>query len=277
MKKINLQDDWHDYWKYSYPYDLLEVYGALDSPGYAYAYSNRRKHTLELIQKVARPEATVLDVAAAQGNFTLALAEMGYGVTWKDLRSELIDYVKLKWEYGTVNFAPGNILDLDFSDQFDVILVAEVIEHVAHPDRFLKALAKMLKPNGYIVLTTPNGEYFKNNLPRFSDCPDPSQYEAIQFQPNSDGHIFLLHIDEIENITHKAGLVLDEIRLVTNPLTNGHIKLHYLLRILPKSLVESLEKLTFSMPFSIKRKIHTTTIALLSNSSADPSKKAVIQ
>ena len=245
--------------------------------GYAYAYSSRRKHTLELIQKVAKPGAMILDVAAAQGNFTLALAEMGYGVTWNDLRSELIDYVKLKWEYGTVNFAPGNILDLDFSDQFDVILVAEVIEHVAHPDRFLKALAKMLKPNGYIVLTTPNGEYFKNNLPRFSDCPDPSQYEAIQFQPNSDGHIFLLHIDEIENITHKAGLVLDEIRLVTNPLTNGHIKLHYLLRILPKSLVESLEKLTFSMPFSIKRKIHTTTIALLSNSSADPSKKAVIQ
>ncbi len=57
MKKSIFQEDWHENWKYSYPYDLLEVYGDNNKnlTGYAYAYANRRKHTLELIKKVAKP------------------------------------------------------------------------------------------------------------------------------------------------------------------------------------------------------------------------------
>ncbi|MFM5962085.1 MAG: class I SAM-dependent methyltransferase, partial [Dolichospermum sp.] len=72
---------------------------------------------------------------------------------------------------------PGIVFDLNFQSKFDVVLFDEVIEHLAHPDEFLKTIAHMLKPGGHIVLTTPNGGYFKNTLPRFSDCPDPSQYE----------------------------------------------------------------------------------------------------
>ncbi|OYQ63517.1 SAM-dependent methyltransferase [Pseudanabaena sp. SR411] len=263
MKQPTLQDNWLNSWKSSFSYDLLEIYGSLDIPGYAYAYRNRRKHTLELIQKVAKPGAKILDVAAAQGNFTLSLAELGYEVTWNDLREELIDYVKLKWESGIVHYSPGNIFDINFDDQFDVVLITEVIEHVAHPDDFLKSIANMLKPSGHIVLSTPNGDYFKNNLPRFSDCPDPSQYEKVQFQPNSDGHIFLLHLDEIEQLINHAGLVVKETRLVTNSLTNGHIKLHHLLKLLPKSWVETFEAFTYSMPLAIKSKLHTTTLVLL--------------
>jgi 2-polyprenyl-6-hydroxyphenyl methylase/3-demethylubiquinone-9 3-methyltransferase len=266
MKKIIPQSNWHPTWTYSYHYDLLEIYGDLSQRGYTYAYANRRKHTLELVQKVAKPGAKVLDIAAGQGNFSLLLAELGYEVTWNDLRAELIDYVKLKWEKGIIHYAPGEIFTLGFDACFDVILATEIIEHVAHPDDFMKTLYKMLKPGGYIVMSTPNGEYFQNRLPKFSDCPNPSQFEEIQFQPNSDGHIFLLHTDEVQLLAYQSGLTVTEIRLITNPLTNGHLKLGNFLKIMPKNWINYWENITHFLPLFWQRKLHTNMMILLQHS-----------
>ena len=66
MKRVFPQPDWPESWKYSYPYDLQEVYGEISCYGYAYAYDTRRKLALELIGRAAKPGAKILDVAAAQ-------------------------------------------------------------------------------------------------------------------------------------------------------------------------------------------------------------------
>jgi len=263
MKKIIPCIDWDSSWKHSYQCDLLEIYGERKKSGYSYAYANRSKHTLKIIQEIAQPGEAVLDLAAAQGNFSLALAELGYTVTWNDLREDLVNYVELKRENGVINYQPGNIFDLNVNSKFSVVLLAEIIEHVAHPDQFLKKISSLIEPGGYIVMTTPNGEYFRNNLPKFSECPDPEKFEAMQFQPDSDGHIFLLHIDEIKEIAREANLELLKLDLITNPLTNGHVKLHKVLPFLPSSFVHGLEKVTRSLPITIRRKVHTCTIALL--------------
>lgn len=266
MKVVTLQEDWPQSWRSSYQYDQLEVYSKSSVLGYTYAYTHRCKHILELIQKAAKPGAKVLDVATAQGNFSLSLAEMGYEVTWNDLREDLVDYIKLKHERGSVHYAPGNILSLDFDSYFDVVLIAEVIEHTAHPDDFLKKITQMVKPGGFIVMNTPNGEYFRNRLPKFSDCPDPSQFESIQFQPDSDGHIFLLHLDEVKALSHQAGLIIRETRLFVNSLTNGHLKLGLLLEVLPHRWVDACESLTQNLPLLLQKKLCVSMATLFQRS-----------
>ena len=257
-------ENWAESWKLSHAYDLEEVFGEVHNCGYAYAYQRRMRETLDLVQRVARPPATVLDVAAAQGNFSLRLAEMGYRVTWNDLRGDLADYVRLKHERGEIEFAPGNVFDLGFDGVFDVVLITEIIEHVAHPDEFLQKIGRLVTPGGHIVMTTPNGGYFKNRLPKFSECPDPSQFEAMQFKPNSDGHIFLLHVDEIAGLAAKAGLKVEQIRIYTNSLTNGHVKTETLLKVLPKLWVETLDTLTARLPWPLRKKLHTGMAVLFS-------------
>lgn len=253
MKRVYLQTSWPDSWKYSYPYDLEEVYGEIANRGYAYAYDNRRKHTLRILTEVLRPGARILDIAAAQGNFSIALAELGYDVTWNDLREDLADYVRLKQEGGQIHFAPGNAFELNFPAPFDAVLITEIIEHVAHPDEFLLKTAQLVKPGGYIVMTTPNGAYFQNPLPKFSDCSNPSIYESVQFKPNSDGHIFLLHPHEIDLLASGAGLEVDEISLFNNPLTHGYLKMELLLRVLPRSFVDKVEVMSQRLPASVCR------------------------
>ena len=173
-----------------------------------------------------------------------------------------MDYVRAKHESGNVVFAPGNAFELEFPNRFDAVLIAEVIEHVAHPDQFLKNTARLVKPGGYILMTTPNGKYFKNKLPRFSDCPDSSVFEDIQFQANSDGHIFLLHEDEVRSFADNTGLLIEDLILSNNSLTSGHVKLGRLLKILPKDLVFQLEVFSQRFPKVFASRLLTQMIVL---------------
>ncbi|MFN7920327.1 MAG: methyltransferase domain-containing protein [Bryobacteraceae bacterium] len=255
MKRVYPGDGWPESWKYSYPFDLEEVYGEISNRGYAYAYANRRKHTLELLREAVAPPASILDIAAAQGNFSLTLAELGYRVTWNDLRSELAGYVRMKYERGDITYAAGNAFELRFPELFDAVLITEIIEHVAHPDQFLANAAALVKPGGYVVMTTPNGRYVRNKLPKFSECPDPSQFEAVQFKPDSDGHIFLLHPDEVEPLAKRAGLAVERMSLFTNPLTNGHMMTRFLLKAVPRGAVESIEAVSQKLPEAVSSRM----------------------
>jgi 2-polyprenyl-3-methyl-5-hydroxy-6-metoxy-1,4-benzoquinol methylase len=254
MKRVRPDPHWPQSWQESYCYDQSEIYGDVSHYGYAYAYENRRRETLRLLTEVLSPGARILDVAAAQGNFSLALAELGFDVTWNDLRAELADYVRLKQERGRIEFAPGNAFELAFPSLFDAVLITEIIEHVAHPDDFLAKAAALVKPGGYIVMTTPNGGYFKNRLPKFSECSDPAVFESVQFKPNADGHIFLLHVDEIEPLARRAGLLVEKVALFTSPLSAGHVKTESLLKILPRTFVQMAENVTRSLPSALKKK-----------------------
>ena len=149
-----------------------------------------------------------------------------------------------------------------------------MIEHVAHPDQFLRRISALVKPQGVIIMTTPNGGYFRNRLPRFSDCPDPSMFEKEQFKPDSDGHIFLLHDDEVYRLASEAGLSVSELRTFTNPLTQGHLKTGAVLGLLPRAAVNMVEKVTVRAPLALKRRIHTHSAALLRRNDAGASTRA---
>ncbi len=257
MKRVELEDHWPASWKASYRYDLEEVYGQIQNRGYAYAYDQRRRATFRLVTEVLPPGERILDIAAAQGNFSIALAERGYEVTWNDMRAELADYVRLKQEAGTIHFAPGNAFKVELPNEFDGVLITEVIEHTAHPDQLLARAAQLVRPGGYVIMTTPNGAYFRNKLPKFTESSDPAAYESMQFKPDTDGHIFLLHPDELAPLAARAGLELEKVSLSTNPLTNGHMKTEFLLRLLPRPVVEGLENLSRRLPASLTNRLLT--------------------
>jgi GT2 family glycosyltransferase/SAM-dependent methyltransferase/Flp pilus assembly protein TadD len=65
----------------------------------------------------------------------------------------------LRFEAGTAE----NILRRPDFTPYDVVLTSEVIEHVPHGQKetFLAQLAQLLKPDGYLILTTPRGEMWE--------------------------------------------------------------------------------------------------------------------
>jgi len=254
---------WPATWRDAYGYDLLEFTDAERRPDYTLPYRQRFAATLDLVRLAAPPSARVLDVAAAQGNVTLALAEAGYRVTWNDLRADLAGYVELKHEQGSVSYSPGNIFDLQYDELFDFVLATEVIEHVAHPDAFLAQLAGFVRPGGHAVITTPNGAYFRNRLPKFSECADPSVFEDRQFGPNGTDHIFLLDEAEMCRLAEQAGWIVRTVRLYTSFFLNGHCRTAPLLRMLPQALALGIERALQALPDLCRRRIDVGLAILL--------------
>jgi 2-polyprenyl-3-methyl-5-hydroxy-6-metoxy-1,4-benzoquinol methylase len=256
MRKPEPQPDWPASWQAAYQCDLMEFFGeAARAPGYVCAYQNRFHKLMDMVEARLPKGSAIIDVAAGQGNFSLGLAERGYRVTWNDLRGDLAGYVQLKHSSGDISFSAGNAFDLS-TGGFDGAVITEVIEHVAHPDRFLCRIADLVRPGGFVFMTTPNGGYFRNRLPRFSECPDPSIYEAEQFKPDADGHIFLIHVDELAGLAQPAGLEIVDIDLFTNPLTGGQIKLSLLHHVLPPGLIAQVEAWSQTkLPPSVARRM----------------------
>jgi 2-polyprenyl-3-methyl-5-hydroxy-6-metoxy-1,4-benzoquinol methylase len=258
MKRPTPEAAWPDSWQTAYNYDLIEVFGDNTKlNGHARAYRQRMDRTLELIQSVTPPGASVLDIAAAQGNFSLRLAELGYRVTWNDLRAELAAYVMCKHEHGDVHLLPGDVFALPETEQYQTVLITEIIEHVAHPDAFLCQVARLVRPGGHIVMTTPNGAYFANRLPKFSECADPSLFEAHQFKPDGDGHIFLLHAEEVPPLASSAGLDILSIELFTTFLAAGRLRTQALLSLTSPDMLRRIERFCHGLPPFLAARVFT--------------------
>lgn len=99
---------------------------------------------------------TALDVGCGAGLLTEPLARLGAKVTGIDASPEVIavarDHARAMGL--EINYRVGDVQALD--GQFDLVSSMEVIEHVADPAAFLKALAGRLAPDGLLVMSTPN-------------------------------------------------------------------------------------------------------------------------
>ena len=105
----------------------------------------------------------VLDIGCSQGIVPLFLAREGYDVIGLDVNSESIEYAK---EYQAREFPSistrcqyicGDIFQHDFEEEFDTIILAEILEHFSEPAVLLKRAMEFLASNGRIVITVPFG------------------------------------------------------------------------------------------------------------------------
>ncbi|WP_052518972.1 class I SAM-dependent methyltransferase [Archangium violaceum] len=183
-----------------------------------------RYRVLDTLRKARalRPER-VLEIATGGGFTAACLYEEGREVVANDLQPtrELFGAwttgERLRWEAGDF-FA----LDPERLGTFDLVLACEVIEHVAHGDRMLAHLRRFLRPGGTLMLTTPNGAYFRSKLPTHSQVEDFTALESQQFKPDADGHLFLYTAEELERLCRAAGFTQVDIELSVTPFLSGH-------------------------------------------------------
>lgn len=122
----------------------------------------RLKRILSLIPD--EKNLSVLDVGCANGRLGGEIKKKGHSVWGVDISTDAIQKAQQVldgvFEFDIQSTWPGNLLE----DNFDVILMSELLEHVFNPVEVLKNATKHLKSGGYIIITTPNFMTWTNRL-----------------------------------------------------------------------------------------------------------------
>lgn len=100
---------------------------------------------------------SALDVGCGAGLLCEPLARLGARVTGVDAAAENIAAASAHAELSglDIDYRAGELAEQELG-QFDLVTTMEVIEHVTDPAAFVAGLAARLKPDGLLILSTPN-------------------------------------------------------------------------------------------------------------------------
>jgi 2-polyprenyl-3-methyl-5-hydroxy-6-metoxy-1,4-benzoquinol methylase len=100
----------------------------------------------------------VLDLGCGEGYGTHFLSSHVRTITGLDVDEKVVEHAKQKYgQGGNCTYSVYDGLKIPFeAGQFDAVISFQVVEHAPDEQAFVKEAARVLKPGGKFILTTPN-------------------------------------------------------------------------------------------------------------------------
>jgi 2-polyprenyl-3-methyl-5-hydroxy-6-metoxy-1,4-benzoquinol methylase len=152
----------------------------------------------------------ILDLGCAEGVVSLQLVEQGNRVTGVDIEEWPSVAGKLD------RFVAGDLdqgLPEEIEGRYDVILAADVLEHLREPGDLLKELAGRLAPNGWILASIPNAVHWYPRLRMLSGRFDYDRRGILD-----SGHLRFFTRRSFERLAKNAGLRVTRCQAVGLPV-----------------------------------------------------------
>ncbi|HEY7103702.1 MAG TPA: bifunctional glycosyltransferase/class I SAM-dependent methyltransferase [Mycobacteriales bacterium] len=207
-------------------------------------------HSLVLEMLSDGPPRRILDLGCSGGLLAEQLRKCGHRVTGVDgveiagVRSRVDEFVLGDLEDG-IPAAAGCA--------FDVVIAADVIEHVSRPAALLQHMARVLDPGGQILLSTPN---FAHWYPRIRVATGLFGYDRRGILDET--HLRFFTRRSLLRVVRSAGLEVDDIRYTGLPfdmLSTGSGRAAQAARVLDHGLVR-LRPTLFGYQFVLRLSRH---------------------
>jgi SAM-dependent methyltransferase len=100
-------------------------------------------------------KAEILEIGSGKGSLVNYLLERGYRIKGIEIDDEKMAHGKRLYGQLPVSKMSGDAIG--FRDRtFDMVLSFDVLEHIPDVDKHLQEVRRVLKPNGWYLLQTPN-------------------------------------------------------------------------------------------------------------------------
>ncbi|MEM1205941.1 MAG: class I SAM-dependent methyltransferase [Acidobacteriota bacterium] len=124
------------------------------------------RYILRLIDRLYPKDAgrRLFDFGCGAGGFLLEARDAGFDVMGLELNKDLVRFVEDTYDLPVYQ---GLVDDDAFAEErFNIILSAQVFEHLLDPRETLKALKRHLEPPGFVLIEVPNQLALKERLRR---------------------------------------------------------------------------------------------------------------
>ncbi len=196
--------------KNNIPFILDSIYQSIADPHekeYFSIHEIRYRFILRKIQTtLTQQENKVLDIGVYPPHLYHALKSLGYdvwGIASKhekvlDKHVKTLNIEKEKFPFHT--------------SSFDLVLMTEIVEHLTiNPRVYLKEVMRVLKPGGFLFITTPNAVHLKNRMRvLFGKSASFPISQLLETEAHDDSiyyrHNRELTISELKHIVEVSGL-----------------------------------------------------------------------
>ena len=135
----------------------------------------------------------LLDIGPNIGICLSLARERGWEVSGIEINEEAAAYCR---NQRNLHVIPGTLTTETFaSGSFDVVLMGDVIEHVQNPLHTLELVQDILKPGGFVIISTPN----------------VGRWAARLLQIKPEEHLYYFTPQTMSSLLNRAGLEVTEI------------------------------------------------------------------
>lgn len=194
-------------------YSFAEGYGveSRDDPAEIARLQTLGRRHLEALHRLAAPPGRLLDVGCSAGFFLDAARSAGWEVRGLEPNAGAAELGRTRLGLDIVT---GELADAPFAPEtFDAVTLWDVLEHVRDPDKTLRAVRELLRPDGVLALSTPNlGGLF----PRVSR--PVGRLTGYWTHPEPPAHLFQFSDATLRQLLRRKGFSIAEVLHERTPL-----------------------------------------------------------
>jgi 2-polyprenyl-3-methyl-5-hydroxy-6-metoxy-1,4-benzoquinol methylase len=162
----------------------------------------------------------VLDIASGSGYGSQLMAAQAAHVYGVDNNKRAIEYSKENYGADNLDFIVGDATDIPLEDNtVDYVISMETIEHIGDQARFLEEIKRVTKPEGVLVLSTPNDRVY----------PKGNHFHVKEHNKASLTALLKKHFRHVGiqyQVVSIAASVLSEDEVVDDAAANANWELH---------------------------------------------------
>lgn len=179
-----------------------------DTPGEEWLFQYHRARYSFAASAIGDGRVLDLGCGAGYGAHLMAQASPNRQVTGIDLSPEAVAFADSRYQLPNLRYVVGDACKPPFSTpSFDYIVCFEVLEHVADAEGLLLSAFHSLKPDGTLIISTPNADVYSKG----HDKPW-NPYHVQEFSPNEFRKLLGTHFPyvEIYNQSHAVGALISK-------------------------------------------------------------------